>query len=180
MKLQAYGICGELHAGEPCPLERILALLDMLLGGAPAIVEGHHALVWQAAIGNDEADRRKQFARVELDLRHDPAGVRPAFRPVVEAGVEAHDMVRRSTGATLCQPVDPLVQFGIIPALGFQKIEQRRVGKGRIGPKPAPFDRGPGRGRIARQAPASGYPASHRRCGRCRDAKRTVPDHQTG
>ena len=76
----------------------------------------------------------------------------------MEAGVDAHDMVRWSAGAALCQPIDPFVEFGIalhadgvIPALGFQQVKQRRDGEGRIGPEPPPFDRGPGGGRIARQ-----------------------------
>ena len=67
-------------------------------------------------------------------------------------------MVRRSTGASFGQVIDPFVEFGIalhadgvIPALGFQQVKQRRDGEGRIGPEPPPFDRGPGGGGTARQ-----------------------------
>jgi hypothetical protein len=47
----------------------------VLLGGASALVEGRHPLVRQAAIGDDKADGREQFARMKLDLRHDAAGL---------------------------------------------------------------------------------------------------------
>ena len=102
--------------------------------------------------------RREQLARMELDLGDDPAGLRPALRPVMEAGVDAHDMVRRSAGAALRQPIDPFVQLrialdadGVIPALGLQQVEERRDGEGRIGPEPPPGDRGSGLGRVSRQ-----------------------------
>jgi hypothetical protein len=67
-------------------------------------------------------------------------------------------MVRRSSGASFGQPVDPFVELGvalepdgIIPALGFQQIKECRNGKGGIGPEPPPGDRGAGLGRVARQ-----------------------------
>jgi hypothetical protein len=40
---------------------------------------------------------------------------------------------------------------GVIPALGFQQVEDRRDGEGRIPPEPPPGDRGPGGGGIARE-----------------------------
>jgi hypothetical protein len=63
MKLEPHGIRCKLHAGEPRPFERILALLDVLLGGASTVVEPQDPLVRQAAVGDDEADGREQFAR---------------------------------------------------------------------------------------------------------------------
>jgi hypothetical protein len=59
----------------------------------------------------------------------------------------AHDMVRRPPRTSSGQPVDPFVKLrialdpdGIIPALGFQQIKERRNGKGRIAPEPPPGD----------------------------------------
>ena len=45
MKLEPHGIRCELHAREPRPFERILALLDVLLGGASTVVERQDQLV---------------------------------------------------------------------------------------------------------------------------------------
>ena len=64
-------------------------------------------LVRQASVGDVEADAGERLAGMERHPGHDPAGFRPAPGPVVEAGVPAHDMVRRSTGAALDQPSDP-------------------------------------------------------------------------
>lgn len=47
---------GEADAGEPRPLQRVFALVDVLLGCAPAVVERQHPLVRQAAICDDETD----------------------------------------------------------------------------------------------------------------------------
>jgi hypothetical protein len=44
MKLQPDGVSAELPAGQPRPLDGVLALLDPLLGGAALIVEGDDAL----------------------------------------------------------------------------------------------------------------------------------------
>ncbi len=45
VKLEADGVGREAHAREARPFERILALLDVLLGGAPTVVEGQLPLV---------------------------------------------------------------------------------------------------------------------------------------
>jgi hypothetical protein len=125
----------------------------VLLGGATVVVERQQPLVREAAIGDDEADRREQFARVELYLGHDPAGLGPTLRPVMETGVEAHNVMRRPAWAALRQPVDPFMQLrialdadGVVPAFGLQQVKEGRDGEGRIGPEPPPFDRGPGGG----------------------------------
>src|SRR4051794_32173430 len=54
------------------PIDRILALFDPLLRRAPLIVEGHHPLGWTAQVRHQEPDTRIEFARVPLDLGHDP------------------------------------------------------------------------------------------------------------
>ena len=89
MELEPHGIGGKAHAGEPRPFECVLALLDVLFGRAPVVVEGQHPFIGQTAIGDDEADAGEQFARMELDLGHNPARLRPAPRLILEAGVVA-------------------------------------------------------------------------------------------
>ena len=94
MKLKPHGVGVEPHAREARPLDRVLALLDMLLGSSPAIVEGQNPFIGKTSVGDDEADAGEQLARMELDLGDNPARLRPALRPVVEAGVVPDDMVR--------------------------------------------------------------------------------------
>lgn len=67
-------------------------------------------------------------------------------------------MVRRLAGTALRQPGDLLVELRVpldpdhvIPNLGLQHIEQCRDGKGGVRAKPAPRDRRPHRGRVARE-----------------------------
>ena len=139
----------------------------MLLGGAPVVVEGQHPLVRHAAVGDDEAEAGKQLTRMELDLGHHTARLRPALRPIVETCVVAHDMVRRSARPAFCQPGDLFVELrvafdadGVIPALGFQQIEERRDGECGVGTEPPPGDRRPSGRRVSRQhRPQDIFPA---------------------
>ena len=130
----------------------------VLLGRAAVVVERQHPFVRQTAVGDDEADAREQLAGMELDLGHDPSGLRPALRAVVEARVVTHDVMRRPAWAALRQPADPLMQLGVafdadgvVPARGLQQIEQRRDGEGGVGPEPPARDRRAGLSRVARQ-----------------------------
>jgi hypothetical protein len=50
----------------------VLALLDVLLGGATLVVEGQHPLVGQVPVGDDEAHAGEQLARMELDRGNHP------------------------------------------------------------------------------------------------------------
>lgn len=129
MKLEPDNVCREAHARQPRPLQRVLALFDVLLGRAALVVERQHPLVRQATVGDDEADTREEFSRMELDLGHYPAGLRPALRPVTEAGVLANNVVRRSAGVALHQPADLFLQLGttldadgVVPALSLKQI----------------------------------------------------------
>ena len=45
MKLKLHGVGFEPHVREARPQDRILALLDMLLGSSPAIVEGQNPFI---------------------------------------------------------------------------------------------------------------------------------------
>jgi hypothetical protein len=49
-------------AGEPRPADRILPLLDVLLGGAAAVVQLDRALVGSGQVGHYEADARIKLA----------------------------------------------------------------------------------------------------------------------
>ena len=113
-------------------------------------------------LGERRAERIRRFiaasARDAMWSTEPQARLRPAPRPVVEAGVAAHDVVRRSAGAALGSPGDPLVELGValdadgvVPALRLQQVEQHRDGEGGVCAKPAARDRGPGLGRVARQ-----------------------------
>ena len=68
MELEPHGVVPEGMAGQPRPAERVLALLDLLLGGAAAVVELDHALVGSGQVGHDEADAGIELALVPLDL----------------------------------------------------------------------------------------------------------------
>ena len=80
MKLKPDRVGGELHARQACPLDGVLAFFDVLLSRSPAVVEGQHPFVGKAAVGDDESHAREQLSRMELDLGHYPARLRPALR----------------------------------------------------------------------------------------------------
>jgi hypothetical protein len=111
MELEAGGIGGEGPASQPRPLDRVLALLDVLLAGAALVVEGDNPLGRARQIGDDEANARVQLARMPFDLCHDVAGLVPALRLIAEAGVVASYLVRRSpnraSSPPSTRPVDP-------------------------------------------------------------------------
>lgn len=45
VKLEPHGISREPHTRQPRPFERVFALLDVLLSGAPPVVEGQHPFI---------------------------------------------------------------------------------------------------------------------------------------
>jgi hypothetical protein len=87
-------------------VQRVLALLDVLLGCAARVVELHCPLVGSGQIGQDEAEPRGQPALVPLDLGDHPTGAGPAVGLVVEAGI-GHDRLlgRRPTGRVRSWPI---------------------------------------------------------------------------
>ena len=73
MKLQAHRVGLHRPARQPCPPDRILTLSDPLLRRAALIVKGDHPLGRTAQVGDQKAHPGIEFARVPLDLGHDPA-----------------------------------------------------------------------------------------------------------
>ena len=55
-------------AGQPRPVQGILAFLDPLLGGAAPVVKVNHPLGLCAHIGHDETDSRKEFVAPQCSL----------------------------------------------------------------------------------------------------------------
>ena len=80
MQLQPYGVVGELAAGEPRPLDGVLALFNMLLRRAALIVECDDPLSRPSEVGHDKPDPGIELARMPLDLGDDPAGHGPTGR----------------------------------------------------------------------------------------------------
>src|SRR3954468_9977298 len=100
MKLKPNGVGPHRPARQPCPPDRVLALSDPVLRRAALIVEGHHALGRAAQVRDQEAHPRIEFARVPLNLGHDPARVAPALGLVAKADVEASDLMRGTAHRT--------------------------------------------------------------------------------
>src|SRR5580704_14672594 len=142
VKLETHRISSERAAGQPRPVDRVLAFLDPLLGRAALIVEGHDPLGRARQVGHDEADAGVEFARMPLDLGHDAARHLPTLRPVAEAGVVAPDLDRRTADGTLEQVADAFLQHTVgrqpdrvVEALGFQELVNLGVCKSGIGAK---------------------------------------------
>ena len=118
-------------------MEGVFAFLDVLLGGAALIVKAHHPvrLHWQA--GDDEADLRKQIARVPFDLGDNTAFLAPGRRLIVEILVDALDLGERGAADVPRQPMRDLLtqdvfgrqSDGVKIARFFQPLVNRRIGK---------------------------------------------------
>src|SRR3954463_9830746 len=106
MKLKPDRVGLHRPARQACPLRGILALSDPLLRCAALIVEGHHALGRAAQVRDQEDHPWIEFARMPLDLRHNPTRAGPSLGLVAEAGVETPNLVRRTAHRTLEQVCD--------------------------------------------------------------------------
>ena len=73
-------------AGQPRPVQGILAFLDPLLGPAATVVKVNHPLGSCAPVGQDETDSRKEFAAMPLDLGNHPTRPVPTGRLIFEIG----------------------------------------------------------------------------------------------
>ena len=96
VELQANRIAAKAVAGQTCPVDRILAFLDPLLGCTPSIIELRHPRSRSRQVSDDEADARIELTRMPLDLGHDPAGLAPSRSLVAEADMKNSDLVGRS------------------------------------------------------------------------------------
>ncbi len=62
MQLKTHLVVAEAVAGKPCPVDRVLAFLDVLLRRATAVVELRHPLGGPRQVGHDKADPRTKLA----------------------------------------------------------------------------------------------------------------------
>ena len=122
-----------------------LALLDPLLGSAAEIVEGDEPLGRTGESGDNEADPRIQLTRMPLDLGDDPAGRRPALRPIAEPGVGAANVLGWTSHRAAQERADPLLQNavgrqpdGVLEPFGIEKRVELRHGEGGIGAEVSP------------------------------------------
>ena len=183
MKLQPDGVIAEPATRQPRPFDRVLAFLDALLRFAPLIVEQCHPLGRSRQVGDDEPDPGKQLAGVPLHLGDDAAGLIPAFGPIAEAGVMAPHMVRRTANGSREQMADAFQKNLVLrqtdrvqEALVFQETYRCQVRRKPHRPGNTDANPFPCSVPLPAQAPC----ASHRRCERCRDAGRTVPNRRAG
>jgi hypothetical protein len=108
MELKANRIGGEGTARQPGPLDRALALLDVLFTGAAVVVEGDDVLGWPRQVGDDEADPRAQLAGMPLDLAHDAPQFLPARSSLVRPGRScpcrgnSQEQIRARTAVIAC------------------------------------------------------------------------------
>ncbi len=116
----------------------------MLLRSAALIVKCHHPLAGPRQVGNDEANTGNQFAGVPLDLSHHAPLLAPRACLIIEAGVEAANVVWRPADGTGEKMRDVLlknhIRFelnGVGVALGFQELIDVRCGESGIAPEVA-------------------------------------------
>ena len=161
---------------------RALALFDPLLACAALVVESDDVLGRARQVGDDEAETRIEFARMPFDLGRRPGAASSSSGLIGEVRVESPDIVGRAAERALEHVSDPFLQDAvgretdrILDALGFEKLVDIRISEAGVGAEVDARDR---RDSAPRQA--STRSPIHRRCARCRDAGRSVPDSQTG
>jgi hypothetical protein len=99
MKLEPDGVVAEPAARQARPADRVLSLLEVLLGRAPMIVERDDTLGGAAQVGHDGPYPRVQLAWMPLHLGDDVRGFSQLPARLGEAGVmPAHLLGRRPTG----------------------------------------------------------------------------------
>lgn len=113
MKLKPHLVLSHALAGQPGPVNRLLAFLDVLLDGATLIVEVDDPVRVHRQVRHDEADAGEQFAGVPLDLGNNAPGLVSRRRLILEVTVDAPHMVGRTPHRTLEQMRDPSLQDAI-------------------------------------------------------------------
>lgn len=97
MKVQTRLVLRNALAGQPCPIDRLFAFLDVLLCCAPLIVETHDPIWFHRQVGDNEAYAREVFTGVPLDLCNDTARLVPRCRLLFEVAIDATHMVWRTS-----------------------------------------------------------------------------------
>lgn len=92
MKLQPRPVVTELLARQPCPVEGILALFDVLLGRGASVVVASDLIGLHGQVGDNEAHAGEQLARMPLDLGDDAGRLVPGRSLILEVLVKARDL----------------------------------------------------------------------------------------
>ena len=77
MELQADLVLRHALAGQPCPIDRLLAFFDVLLCRAALILEADDPVRLHRQVGDDKADAREQLAGMPFYLGDNPARLAP-------------------------------------------------------------------------------------------------------
>jgi len=125
MKLQANLVVAELAAGQPCPLDGVLSLFDVLFRRATMIVEGDNPFGRTRQVGDDEANTRVQFAGMPFHLGNDTAFCAPRSRLIAEVGIIAPHMIWRTTDRTDQQMGNALLEN--LVGLKANCVEETRI-----------------------------------------------------
>lgn len=75
-------------AGQPGPIDYLLAFLDVLRGSAKLIIEPNDPIRLQLHVGEDETDTGKQFIEMPLDPGDDPERFVPGRRLILKVAVD--------------------------------------------------------------------------------------------
>ena len=96
MKLQANIVLCHALAGQPGPVDRLLAFFEVLLGGTRLIVEIDDPAMVHRHVGDNEIDAGEQLARMPLDLGDNVIGLVPKGRLLLEVTVKVAAIVGRA------------------------------------------------------------------------------------
>lgn len=91
------------------PVKGILALLNMLLGIAAAIVKAGYLVLIHLLVGDDEAHAGQQLSRMSFDLGDDAALLVPGRSLALEVLVKAFDLGHRMPPSGPFQPMRDLL-----------------------------------------------------------------------
>src|ERR1017187_9594837 len=143
-EMQSDLVVVEFVARQPRPLNRILALLDPLLGGSPLIVKPDDPYCRSDEIRPDEAYPREQLAFVPFDLGDHSTGPVPALRLVGEVGIADQGRIRgtahRPGQERLDLPLQDIVSRKadrVVVSFCLQELIEFRLGECGVGSKAA-------------------------------------------
>ena len=142
MKLKSNLVLRHALAGQPGPVDRLLAFLDVLLHRAALIVEPNDPVRLHRQVGGDEADAGKQLAWMPLDLGNNTAGFVPGRRLILYVAVDTLHAFWWASNRALEQMRDPDLRNaigakadGVEISSRFQRFIEVRDGDGGISPK---------------------------------------------